>query len=346
MFVAGQLYDRGEVQREFPRASADGCAVGDAGIALLVEVPTVGGHPCFEDRSALYWPGELPERAVERGARVFVFADEGAARLECLGEAGVASYSQRASRPCDVRFSLSPMLARARWLQLIGPQFPELVPAPAGALMQLTKHSDPSERWAALVQFMERWYQRPGAASGVEPVTGSAPLQLRKLIAVRAVIPEVFKFNQLLATPGPVAADDKLVFLTENQCVCLWATEAAGDDPRVWYRDNSDGQPWIEEGERLSGFLIQAVVFEAVLHARFGAYATWVDEDVRDAIVARVDPLIDPAWNWCGARFYARDGALVITMEDQGLVHLAAHSPLALTSFAELVADDWERVAF
>ncbi len=134
----------------------------------------------------------------------------------------------------------------------------------------------------------------------------------------------------------------------ENQGVCLWATEPEGEDPRVWYRNNEQGEPWIEEPQRLAGFLIQAVIFEAILHAQFGANATELPAASVKDIVAQVEPLGGGHWNWAGARFFARDGALVMTMESDGACDawLAARTPFALSRFEDLVTEDWDRVAF
>lgn len=121
-----------------------------------------------------------------------------------------------------------------------------------------------------------------------------------------------------------------------------------GADPRVWYRSNHTGGPWLEEPERLSGFLAQALLFEAIMHAPFGASGTALPPETVRAILSRVGPLGTPGWNWCRGRFFARDGALVMTMErdDECSVWLAARTPQALSPFEGLVGERWDYVAF
>ena len=120
------------------------------------------------------------------------------------------------------------------------------------------------------------------------------------------------------------------------------------EDPRVWYANNEPDAPWIEEPQRLSGFLVQMVLFEAILNARFGTSTLSAPPETMDAILARVAPLGREPWTWGGARFYARDGALVMTMGDEAPadVWLAARSPLALSPFEDLVDEQWDSVAF
>src|SRR5205085_714636 len=63
-----------------------------------------------------------------------------------------------------------------------------------------------------------------------------------------------------------VEADGKMTFYAENQGIYIWATLPEGDDPPVWGQFQGF-EPWAEEEVTLSGFLIQACLFEAILHA-------------------------------------------------------------------------------
>lgn len=174
------------------------------------------------------------------------------------------------------------------------------------------------------------------------------PAPLRRMLSIQAVVPDVVRQNQLVRPEELRIDDGKIVFLVENQAVCLWATEPDGEDPRVWYRNNEEGEPWLEEPERLSGFLIRAVLFEAIMQARFGASVAALPADEVQPILSRVASLGGGRWNWGGARFFAREGALVMTMDNDGAsdVWLAARSPLALSRFEDLVTEQWDRIAF
>lgn len=239
-------------------------------------------------------------------------------------------------------------LERSAWLALLAGRLrPEGAP-PEAALASLTPESSPSERWAALTTFLERWYGNPLSElpDVAQPAIGPAPL--RRMLSIQAVVPDVVRQNQLVRPEELRIDDGKIVFLVENQAVCLWATEPDGEDPRVWYRNNEEGEPWLEEPERLSGFLIRAVLFEAIMQARFGASVAALPADEVQPILSRVASLGGGRWNWGGARFFAREGALVMTMDNDGAsdVWLAARSPLALSRFEDLVTEQWDRIAF
>jgi hypothetical protein len=84
-------------------------------------------------------------------------------------------------------------------------------------------------------------------------------------------VPDAMSFNRFVPFEPREGDEGRVRFLYEDQGVHYWATEPEGDNPRVWYRENEDGGPWIEEPERLTGFLLQVVLFEARAFPRFGA---------------------------------------------------------------------------
>jgi hypothetical protein len=247
-----------------------------------------------------------------------------------------------------VTFALKPDLARSEWLKFIERQVPTTDLVPEAPLAGLGPDSTTSGRWSALIAFVERWYGKPVDQAAIVVQTKLGPPLVRKMIGLHAAVPEVMQHNHLVQPDELELEEGKVVFLVENQAVCLWATEPAGEDPIVWYRNNVQGEPWIEEPERLSGFLIQAVLFEAILHARFGASGTALPGETVRAILAQVAPLGNGRLNWGGARFFACDGALVMIMGDDGAsdVWLAARTPLALSRFEGLADDRWDHVAF
>jgi hypothetical protein len=347
--VHGKEYDPHEIRRALgARAAKDAFAVGRDGVALFARIDAGSGSPYFSARSTLEWPGVAPRRAVEAETRVSVFVHLSDDAVRFIGDGRATGYSSGKDLPSDVQFTISPPLTRSAWLELLAGRLPPEGPPPEAPLADLPPGSRPDERWAALTGFLERWHGQSLAEPPAIPGTTTAPPLLRKMLGVQALVPDVVRHNQLVRPEELVLEDGKIVFLVENQGVCLWATEPDGDDPRVWYRENQDRAPWSEERERLSGFLIQAALFEAILHARFGASATALPDDEAEAILALVAPLGAGRWNWGGARFFGADGALVMTMENGEAcdVWLAARTPLALSRFEGLVTDEWDRVAF
>lgn len=348
-FVPGHEYDHEEVLRELDATKVrDSFVLGRHGVALIAKLGEANGEPCFPDRSTYYWPGDAPKRVVEHKTDVFIFVDRGEKTIRFIGQGRAVSYFAGQATPRNVRFHIRPSLSRADWLDFIGGCIPPADPAPEEAFAKLTTDSSPDDRWAALKSFLERWYQKPIGDSPDELQGVVGPPLLQKILGVQTMLPEIIQQNQLVRPEKLVIEDGRIIFLMENQAVCLWATEPEGEDPRVWYRNNDEGEPWIEEPEHLSGLLIQTVLFEAFMNSRFGASITSVSGETLDAILARVDRLAGGRWNWGGAHFYAHDGALVMTMESPGdcSVWLAAKTPLALTPFEDLVDEGWDYVAF
>lgn len=345
-FVPGEIYDPQEVRRAL---LSEGCeedfVVGPDVVALFARVVAASGI-CFPERSTLEWPGELPKQVVRPRTKLLIFVYAGDKAVRFLGEGHVTSYSTSKGLPCEMQFAIRPSLTRSTWLELIKGQIPPRGRPPEEPLLDLATKCSPSDRWAALAEFIERWYGRRAAGMPVKSMVG--PPLLRKLLGALATGPEVFRQNHLVSLSELAIEGGKVVFLVENQAACLWATEPEGEDPKVWYRNNEEGEPWIEEPQRLSGFLIQAVLFEAILNAQFGAYAIALPDNLVGAILDRVKPLARERWNWNGARFFARDGALVMTMKNNGAndVWLAARTPFALSCFEDLVSEEWDRVAF
>jgi hypothetical protein len=349
-FVAGNRYARVEIASAIGGPVSDEpYLIGRAAVALVAEV---GGarddEAFFPSRSAFRFMGPAPAQVVDGKTIVHLFVmRRGAGEAPTyLGAVQAYTWANRPA-PHNVEFWLDPPLPREQWLTLLGDSLPPPGPPPETEIAALAADSGPHERWAALVSFLARWRRTPIASmprwDGLQGLE-----RVRETIGALYAIPDVFRQNHLVSPEGLAIEDGRIAFLYENQSVCLWATEPEGDDPRVWYRTNADGEPWLEEPERLSGFLIQAVLFEAIMSAPFGAHATALDAQTASAIVERLQPLAGGRWNWNGGRFYARGGALAFTMENPPGVDtwLGAATPLALTPFDDLVTEDWEHVGF
>lgn len=217
---------------------------------------------------------------------------------------------------------------------------------PEFAIVRLAADASAAECWAALESFVATWYGRK-----LEPapsrVGGVGPPLVHRLGALARQVPALFHQNELVRLDKLAVKDGRVVFLLENQEVCVWATEPDGEEPRVWYHNNHPSEPWLEEPVRLPWFVIQAVLLEAVMSAPFGASVTTKSRKLVDDVLGRVDPIGDTSWHWCGARFYGREGALVMTMThdraEQWDIFTAACAPPALISFQDLVTKDWAR---
>ena len=166
--------------------------------------------------------------------------------------------------------------------------------------------------------------------------------------------PEAVAFNQLIA-PGELTLEDdrKLVFCAENQGVVIWATTPEGGDPPVYIKGSTMDDPlgsrgWVEEGEPLSRFLLQLVLFEAMIGAPFGGVALAQPEPGWSAVVAPLSPLPLAGWHWpaTDTRLWVGDDVIAQTCPDPGAdtreVHVGARTEEAARYLEALRDVDWD----
>jgi hypothetical protein len=216
-------------------------------------------------------------------------------------------------------------MPRERWLEL-QPPFPPPGPPAEARLAALNVSGTPDERMAALHAFLEGWFDQP-----IE--NPSAPTLLDRIHGWLAQLPDPICQNRLVHPPQ---ADG--TFYVANDC--HW-TLGPGDEV-FWHM----GGEIRREAEPLSGFLIQLVLFEAIMSAPFGASLPWWRPEAIEPLRARFRELPLGTWYWPGdpARFYGRDGALLFLSE--GEAQLAARHPRTLDFAADLVDGDWMSVCF
>ena len=148
--------------------------------------------------------------------------------------------------------------------------------------------------------------------------------------------------------------DGFTTFYVENQDVYLWAVKEMGTDPEVYGQFKGD-EPWTAEDVRLSEFLIQALLFEVVMGAPYGASASWETEDVVDRIAAHVPPLKAGTWRWPSSptRFYGKSGACAVTCpngEADGVlgysIWIGAKTGEPLAFLHDIAGEAWEYKSF
>lgn len=349
-FGVGDECTMAQLQLALGRPDANGAFLfGRDAAALVVAVSDRDDDPWFTHRAALRFPGPVPPGVVDRQKQtiwLFVRRERAGAALTYMGDIFPSRYSLAGEQPRDVLFLLTPRLARPMWLSLLGRRMPPSGTAPETELARLDAVSTPRECWQALMTFIERWHR-----TSISPLFPSSPApgleRLRATVAALAAIPGLFNFNDLVPPDKLAIEKGRIVFLRENQGVCQWSAEE-GEDPRVFYRENDPRELWLEEPQRLSWFLIQAVLFESIMHATFGASATRLAKHAAEALIDRLRPIAGGSWNWNGTRFLARDGVLAMANNngDEVDVYLAATTPLALSPFDDLVTAEWDHVAF
>jgi hypothetical protein len=184
-----------------------------------------------------------------------------------------------------------------------------------------------------------------------DEVRDVVPRALREFYRLTSRWPGLFKQNELLGPNELSQAEGRIVFYVENQGVFAWATEAGGDDPRVWGRWNEPGEEWQPEEEPLSRFLVQAVLYEATVRAPFRATAAWLEPDELGRALEPLDPLPYGAWRWPAypTRFHAGEDVVAVVMpnateedETSSSLFVGARTEEAITFLEDVVDDSWE----
>ncbi len=158
-------------------------------------------------------------------------------------------------------------------------------------------------------------YARHGIPALPPPAQPSPiPSLLGQLLALGRIHPAICsRQNRLI---DPVEVDDGLLcFYVENQSVYRWAYQPDGPDPVV-VGQSHDGDGWAAERQRLSGFLLQVCLFEAVFSAPYSASAAWLPPEELAAVLelGRLRPVLTP-WRWptWPTLFHASDEAIAVT---------------------------------
>src|SRR5262249_45817935 len=126
------------------------------------------------------------------------------------------------------------------------------------------------------------------------------------------------------------------------------------EDPFVWGRVNEASEAWIEEGMKLSEFLIQVCLFESIMAAPYGASAAWADEATLKKVTKPLKELPLPPWHWPDfpTRFFYSKGAFLFACPNgmcdgkQGYsIWVGATTEYPLAFLREIVDEGWEYVA-
>jgi hypothetical protein len=227
------------------------------------------------------------------------------------------------------------------------------------AVARLDEHADTDAWFDALKALVAYWHGRPSAADGfgAEDLARPMPASLRRWFAYAGRREGVMSGQNFLLAPHDIKdVDDDprlILFYVENQSCYLWATERAGVDPEVFGRGDASA-PWQPEGTRLSQFLVQACLFEAIsCHAPFGADVGGLDESTAQQVLASMRRLPFPGWLWLGeSHFYYGSGAfahVVVAGRPDGRrfgLSLGAKTDGALAFLKQFDNLTWDRRSF
>jgi hypothetical protein len=207
-------------------------------------------------------------------------------------------------------------------------------------------------------RFLTNWYGPPAAkAAPPEPGGSTAmPAPLRLFYDVIQRWPDAIVSNVVLAPPelphlrkeawAHTSIDDgRLTFYVENQGVCKWGTSPEEvDEARVWIRGSTLGgeiDTWALEEPPLSAFLIQLVVFEAVVGATHGGSVAWLDRPTLARVVEPLHRLPFGAWRWPSypSEFYAGDRILAFVGPNPGPDEVSATAEYVSLSLGAIDTD-------
>jgi hypothetical protein len=101
----------------------------------------------------------------------------------------------------------------------------------------------------------------------------------------------------------------------------------------------------------LSEFLLGAAIFQAIMGAPFGAWASWAEQATLDRLVAEVPAVRLIPWRWSAfpGRFFARNGAAMFACPNDDsrgnrafTIRIGAKSAESLSFLKQVVDDGWE----
>jgi hypothetical protein len=326
------------------------CLLHDGTFALFVSLRGKDGGT-MPSPSELRWSRDLPDRMRVEPVHVFFRrGDEGALYL------GTASFV-RAGSPrregFEISFRLSEPLPEPVWRGLVSAANAPPPPSPEEAIVALTGRSTAEDRVRAMEIFVERWYapitaEASKASNPLERTPLELPEPLRRLYGLAAKR-DLFGQNRLVKAEDLAVEDGKLGFYIENQGVCVWAVDhPAGHDPPVFVRGNAWGDPWVEEAPTLSGFVIQMVIFEAVLCAgHFSARHDGLTASELRKLQRKVAPLVLPPWSSSKTQFVGKGGIVGFVFPDADLfqVELAARDRASFEAIEDLISE-WPDLGF
>jgi hypothetical protein len=310
----------------------------DGAFGLLVSLRGKDGG-ALASTSELRWPRDVPPRMREAEARVFVRRGP---RALYLGLARVTGRGKPARDGFKVAFGLAEPLDEATFRAIVAGANAPPRPAPEEAIAALEVPGTTEARVAAMRVFLERWFDCTGGA----PVPSIAPAPLRELHRLTAGR-DLCAQNRLVAPGELELRDGKIVFYVENQGVCVWAVDAEGDDPAVYRRASEANAPWLLETWQLSSFLIELLVYEAVLGAPFSAGHDGVDVRALAKVARVVAPLPLPTWRASGVIFYGHGGVIGFAFPNGDVfeVRLGARERTRFEPLERIVAD-WTDIGF
>ncbi|MBN2210666.1 MAG: hypothetical protein JW709_04645, partial [Sedimentisphaerales bacterium] len=155
--------------------------------------------------------------------------------------------------------------------------------------------------------------------------------------------------NTLLKQEKLIIEADRITFYIESQGVYIWQTEILEENPKVYISENIKPQKWLLEEERLSGFIYQMLLFEAIMGADYHCMASWIDKESLESILEKWIEAPVKAWQWPSYPsifYYTQDALAMSYPNEQGFTfQCGSNNKDALKFMDKYIDDNWEDVA-
>lgn len=140
--------------------------------------------------------------------------------------------------------------------------------------------------------------------------------------------------------------DGGVTFYIESQGVYIWQICSMESNPEVYISENRKPRYWIQEEERLCGFLFQVFVYEAIMGAKYHCSSSWIEKNRLNEILSKWKPAPFSPWQWpeYPSNFYINDKALAFVFSNRQdfSFQCGSNDPASLKFMKSFVDETWE----
>jgi hypothetical protein len=210
--------------------------------------------------------------------------------------------------------------------------------------------NDRKKNLRMLCEFLAQWHGTRFDCSG-ESYDSAEPHKLRDVLKwfyalCGPRLNSIIAYNHFLTEGELDTTQLPVVFCRESQGVYEWGINDLSSDPEIVGRDATPGSNWCSEEERLTGFVLQLCLFDAIMTAPFGASASWCSAQQLDRILSCWSQIALGVWRWPAypTRFYRSAIALAVVSpnEDGFTFKCGAPDRSHLKHLSNLVDEAWE----
>jgi hypothetical protein len=198
-----------------------------------------------------------------------------------------------------------------------------------------------------ITQFIYDWY---GIGKQMEPKSSfqiALPQPLQYIYRYyESVFQRLVTFNHFVKSCDLQNQNGAVTFYIESEGVYIWQIESMECNPEVYISENRKPRYWIQEEERLCGFLFQVLAYEAMMGAKYHCSSSWIDKNRLDEILSKWKPAPFSPWQWpeYPSNFYINEKALafVFPNREDFTFQCGSNDPLSLNFMKSFIDETWE----